>query len=229
MDDFDDFCLGGGAVASSDSGNSESDNDDQDIRFHRAYGRVDERHHAADMIANARKNCWMTRTAVRNVLTDCEIMLEARSQNLKSDVEDYLTRNGLINQPQSVLLLDKFNCDSPFKFWKSDPGQIKAISSYYHYIDSETGFLGRRIEPVNVGNNIFRQLPVSKTCQNVSIIDILKLVSRNATVRDYVSNLRPRNDGILSNYTDGDSYANHPFFNGILMLISLLCTMMTLK
>ncbi|KAE8742025.1 hypothetical protein FOCC_FOCC012441 [Frankliniella occidentalis] len=195
---------------------SDSDNDNHEeqmlAQFHWAHGKIDERHHAADMIINCRQSCTMTRAGVRTAMDNCELMLEARTENLKRKVEDFLNQNNYMNNPLSARLLNNFECESPFKNFKSNSGQKSAVKSYYHYIEPVPGFLGYRIEPINVGGNIFRQRPVRETFHFVSIKEILKMVSRKQSVLDYIHNLRPREDDLLTSYTDGNSFANHPYF-----------------
>ena len=48
--------------------------------------------------------------------------------------------------------------------------------------------------------------------QYVSPKDILKLIVSKDNVMEYVNNLEPRDDGLLTGYTDGDFYQTHPFF-----------------
>ncbi|KAK3918376.1 dCTP deaminase [Frankliniella fusca] len=116
----------------SDESHDESDEDigDADPQFYRLHDRIDEKHHAADMIANCRIKANATRAGVRAAVTDCELLLEARSRNLKSCAREFLAEQNMMNHPQAGVFLGKFDIPSPFKGWKTDRGQVNAIKSY---------------------------------------------------------------------------------------------------
>lgn len=173
---------------------------------------VDMKQCAATMIVKLRSHATMNRTEVRLAMMGCESMLGAYSENVVHRVENFLRAQGLEDDPGAQELLESLPAGDPFRGFRSDKGQVAAAKRFYNFISPEKVDVGGRMDRVNVGNNRFRQIPVRESIQYVSVKDILKLIAGKQDVMDYVQNLRPRDDDMLTCYTDGDMYRNHPFF-----------------
>lgn len=55
-------------------------------------------------------------------------------------------------------------------------------------------------------------MPVRESIQFVSPKKILKMLAAKADVMEHINNLRPRDDGLMTCFTDGDFFRAHPFF-----------------
>lgn len=168
---------------------------------------------AVDMIVNLRSHCTMNRTEVRLAMGGCDSLLRGYSENAADRVRDFLDRNNFLGNRDAEALLASLQFSSPFNGIRSDKGQVSGTKDFYRYIDPQPMDLGGgRVEPVNVGQGHFRQRPVREKCQYVPPKEILKLLLTKGNVMDYINNLEPRDDGLLTSYIDGDYFRTHPFF-----------------
>lgn len=173
---------------------------------------LDLRKLAVDMVVDLRSHCTMNRTEVRVAMAGCDSILRGYSDTVTARVNLFLQNQNLLGNPEAARLMESLTFNSPFNGMRSDKGQVSATKEFYKFIPPQTLHLQDRIEPVNVGGGNFRQRPVGQNLQYVSPKEILKLLVPKENVMEYVNNLEPRNDGLLTTYTDGDLYQTHPFF-----------------
>lgn len=187
----------------SDSDVEERD-EDVDALENLPNGRKDAKHAAVKMIVNMRSVPAMTRVGVSRAVSGAELVLKVNNLSLKEDVAEYLRRNGQENNRRAIALLQKFDTDSPFFGIRSNRGQISGVKRYFTYLEPEIHHIDDRLDQRLCDDAAYGLVPVPNSYQHVSIIEILKLIVRKPQIMNYVRNLRPSEDGMLSCYTDSE-------------------------
>lgn len=175
-------------------------------------GRKNIKHATANMIVDMRSVSGMTRVGVRRAMNGADLVMRVKDLALKDDVLQYLTSVNLNNTPGAKNLLKKIESPSPFKGIYSNSGQISAIKKFYSFIQPKTIYLQPRLDQRLRENAEYVQRHVPNSMEVVSVIEILKNIATHPEIMDYMRSLQPSQNGMLSSYTDGDEYRNHPFF-----------------
>ena len=156
-------------------------------------------------------------TISRKAITRCTLLFDDIMKDIicdiKSGVSNFLQQTNLLDVHGTQLLLKQLNFASPFNGYRSKEGQISASNSNFHYLQPETLFLRDRVDQIHVGMSQYRQRPVHETAEYVSITNICKLVARKDSIWNFMQNHKPSTGGELSCFTDGDYFAEHPFFS----------------
>ena len=206
-DGNDDGMSSGGSIPSDNDSGSEGSGGEDEVD-----PDLDMKKPAVDMMVKLRSHSTMTRTEVRLAMDGCDSLLRGYCEKVTEKVNRFLENHNLLDNVDAVHLLESLRFNTPFRGIRSDKGQVSGAREYYNYIDPVTLDLQGRIEPVNIGGGNFRQIPVRENLQYVTPKKFLKLLLSKQNVMDYVNNLEPRNDGLLTSYIDGELFQTHPFF-----------------
>ncbi|KAK3929283.1 hypothetical protein KUF71_017743 [Frankliniella fusca] len=165
---------------------------------------VDLTRSAATMILNLRSNGGLTSAVIARFQDACFKMTENVVSSLRQKVQNFLEAENIANTQSARALMRDLDVPNPFK-------SLKTLKQQLNYFATEMGlalpvphFLGYRTDTrLNPQTNQFEPVMVSATFEYIPIIETLKLVLSDRTLRSLIEAERASNDGVLRSYLDG--------------------------
>ncbi|KAK3925603.1 Zinc finger protein CRM3 [Frankliniella fusca] len=167
---------------------------------------------AVETLMDLRSTSSLTGKAVERFEKGCFNMLKQYSVKVQQSISKSLTDKGMSPDEIQEVLKDLNVASDPFEGLRTIDEQLLYLHEHYGLVIPQTKFLGTRLDHrLDCKTNSFIPTQVNETFQYVSVIDTLKLILSNKSIRSKIFKDRVSKDGVLRSYVDGSHFKDHPF------------------
>ncbi|KAK3924655.1 BEACH domain-containing protein C2 [Frankliniella fusca] len=167
---------------------------------------------AVDTLLELMSTSSLTGKAVERFEKGCFNMLQQFSLKVHENISNALSARGMELEEIGEVLKDLELKADPFDELRTIDEQLKYFHEHFGLVIPQSKFLGTRIDQrLDSRNNCFTQAQVNETLQYVSIIENLKLILSNKSIRAKIFKGKVSKDGVLRSYVDGSHFKDHPF------------------
>lgn len=170
------------------------------------------KHSGARFVAEMRSNSSITTTACEKAVSACNDITQNVVDGLKHNVEKFLRKNSPECDPQN--LLSCFDTVArPLDFLATDYKQREYFGKQNCFVKPvELGFGAPRHESKFMPDGTVKTCVVYDRWQYIPLLDLLQVILSQPGLVQLLKQ-RPRTDGLIEDFVDGENYWKNPLFS----------------
>ncbi|KAJ8666195.1 hypothetical protein QAD02_007857 [Eretmocerus hayati] len=155
----------------------------------------------------------MTGAMIKVVLEEFEDLFHQYCSVTKEKVINRLFIGQVVTQNLVEDVNFIFDMGRPFEGLKNHKQQIQAIVTHSHYIEPLEILLGYSMDmKLDKRNRKYQLAGVPETFQYVPVIEVLRMILSNKSIREAIENERSSPNGIFGSFIVGENSRTHPFY-----------------